>query len=81
MLRCPARCIEKTVSAGRALLFPSFSCGLVGPPQVMVVVQKREEGEKWRKVKALWVWVALASVLSANRSLEKGRRGLPRSTA
>ena len=28
----------------------------------------------WRKVKALWVWVTLASVLSANGSLEKERR-------
>ena len=28
----------------------------------------------WRKVKALWVWVTLASVLSANGSLEKGRQ-------
>lgn len=35
--------MEKTVDAGRTLLFPSFSCGLVGPPQVMVGVQKREE--------------------------------------
>ena len=44
MLRCLARCVEKTVDAAGALLFPSFSCGLVGPPQVMVGVQKREEG-------------------------------------
>lgn len=43
-LRCPARRMEKAVDAGRTLLFPSFLCGLVGPPQVTVGVQKREEG-------------------------------------
>lgn len=83
MLRCLARCVEKTVDAGRALLFHHFRVAWWDHLRSWWGFRRGRRG--WntvrRKVKALWVWVTLASVFSANGSLEKGRRGLPRSTA